>query len=95
MLTLGTGTEGLTLSASINGGPEIKLFDIDTTKLLQAATPDGGLSLSGLLAELSSEGAATLNQALGTNAFTTGQPIRWSTIVLPQTPSSAGQPARA
>ena len=87
-LTLGTGTEGSTLSASINGGPEIKLFDIDTTKLLQAATPDGGLSLSGLLAELSSEGAATLNQVLGTNAFTTGQPIGGLTIILPQAPSS-------
>ena len=87
-LTLGTGTEGSSLSASLNGGPEIKLFDIDTTKLLQAATPDGGLSLSGLLAELSSEGAATLNQALGTNAFTTGQPIAGLTIVLPNTPSS-------
>ena len=42
-LTLGTGTEGSSLSASLNGGPEIKLFDIDTTKLLQAATPNGGL----------------------------------------------------
>jgi len=87
-LTLGTGTEGSTLSASVNGGPEVKLFDIDTTKLLQAATPDGGLSLSGLLAELSSEGAATLNQVLGTNAFTTGQPIGGLTIILPQAPSS-------
>ena len=87
-LTLGTGTEGSTLSASLNGGPEIKLFDIDTTKLLQAATPDGGLSLSGLVAELSSEGAATLNQVLGTDAFTTGQPIAGLTIILPQAPSS-------
>lgn len=87
-LTLGTGTEGSSLSASVNGGPEIKLFDIDTTKLLQAATPAGGLSLSGLLAELSSEGAATLNQALGTNAFTTGQPIGGLTIILPHPPSS-------
>ena len=87
-LTLGTGTEGSSLSASVNGGPEIKLFDIDTTKLLQSATPDGGLSLSGLLAELSSEGAATLNQALGTNAFTTGQPIGGLTIILPHAPSS-------
>ena len=87
-LTLGTGSEGSSLSASVNGGPKIKLFDIDTTKLLQAATPDGGLSLSGLLAELSSEGAATLNQALGTNAFTTGQPIGGLTIILPHAPSS-------
>jgi hypothetical protein len=87
-LTLGTGTEGSSLAFSINGGPEIKLFDIDTTKLLQAATPNGGLSLSGLLAELSSEGAATLNKGLGTDAFTTGQLIGGLTIILPQAPSS-------
>jgi hypothetical protein len=88
-LTLGTGTEGSTLSASLNGGPEIKLFDIDTSKLVQSATPDGGLSLSGLLAELSSEGAASLNQALGTSAFTTGQPIAGLTLILPNAPSGS------
>jgi hypothetical protein len=88
-LTLGTGTEGSTLSASLNGGPEIKLFDIDTTKLQQAATPNGGLSLSGLLAELSSEGASSLNQALGTDAFTTGQPIGGVTLILPNPPSGS------
>jgi hypothetical protein len=88
VLTLGTGTDGSSLSASLNGGPELKLLDIDTSKLLQAATPDGGLSLSGLLAELSSEGASSLNQALGTNAFTTGQPIGGLTLILPNPPGS-------
>jgi ribosomal protein L21 len=82
-LTLGTGTEGSTLSASLNGGPELKLFDIDTTKLLQSATPNGGLSLQGVLAELSSEGATTLNQLFGTSEFTSGQPIGGLSIVLP------------
>lgn len=88
VLTLGTGTDGSSLSVSLNGGPEIKLLDIDTSKLLQSATPDGGLSLQGLLAELSSEGAASLNQVLGTNAFTTGQPIAGLSVILPNAPSS-------
>ncbi|MGZ4181682.1 MAG: hypothetical protein ACXVUL_13495 [Solirubrobacteraceae bacterium] len=87
-LTLGTGTEGSTLSASLNGGPEIKLFDIDTNQLLQSATPNGGLDLQGLLATLSSEGAASLNQLLGTDAFTTGQPIGGLTVILPHPPGS-------
>ncbi|MGZ4184656.1 MAG: hypothetical protein ACXVUE_19080 [Solirubrobacteraceae bacterium] len=88
VLTLGTGTDGSSLSASLNGGPEIKLLNLDTSKLLQSATPSGGLSLQGLLAELSSEGAASLNQLLGTNAFTTGQPIAGLSVILPNTPSS-------
>jgi hypothetical protein len=88
VLTLGTGTDGSSLSASLNGGPAIKLLNIDTSKLLQAAAPDGGLSLSGLLAELSSEGASSLNQALGTDAFTTGQPIGGLTVILPNSPGS-------
>lgn len=88
VLTLGTGTDGSSLSASVNGGPEIKLLDLDTSKLLQSATPSGGLSLQGLLAELSSEGATSLNQLLGTNVFTTGQPIAGLSVILPQAPSS-------
>jgi ribosomal protein L21 len=88
VLTLGTGMDGSSLSVSLNGGPEIKLLAIDTSKLLQSATPDGGLSLQGLLAELSSEGAASLNQLLGTNAFTTGQPIAGLSVILPNAPSS-------
>jgi hypothetical protein len=88
-LTLGTGTEGSTLSASLNGGPEIKLFDIDTSQLESAATPNGQLDLNGLLATLSSEGASSLNKLLGTNAFTTGMPIGGLTVILPQAPSSS------
>jgi hypothetical protein len=87
-LTLGTGTDGSSLSVSLNGGPQVKLLDIDTNQLLQSATPDGGLSLSGLVATLSSEGAASLNQALGTDAFTTGQPIGGLTVILPHPPGS-------
>jgi hypothetical protein len=89
VLTLGTGTDGSSLSASLNGGPEVKLFNIDTSKLVQSATPNGGLDLQGLLAELSSEGASSLNQALGTNAFTTGQPIGGLSVILPNPPSSS------
>ncbi len=66
----------------------IKLFDIDTNQLLQSATPNGGLDLQGLLATLSSEGAASLNQLLGTDAFTTGQPIGGLTVILPHPPGS-------
>jgi len=82
-LTLGTGTEGSSLSFEMNGGPEVKLSDIDTSQLEQAATPDGTLDLHGLLATLSSEGAASLNTILGTNAFTTGEPVGGVSVILP------------
>jgi hypothetical protein len=87
-LTLGTGTEGSSLSFQLNGGPEVKLFDIDTSQLEQAATPNGSLDLSGLLATLSSEGASTLNTTLGQNVFTTGQPVGGISVILPAAPSS-------
>jgi hypothetical protein len=82
-LTLGTGTEGSSLSFEMNGGPEVKLFDIDTSQLEQAATPDRTLDLNGLLAKLSSEGASSLNTILGTNAFTTGEPVGGVSVILP------------
>ena len=82
-LTLGTGTEGSSLSFSLNGGPELKLFDIDTSQLQQAALPNGQLDLTGLLASLSSEGAASLNTVLGQNVFTTGQPVGGITLIVP------------
>jgi len=85
-LTLGTGTEGSGLSFQLNGGPELKLFDIDTSQLEQAATPNGTISLQGLLATLSSEGASTLNTLLGQNVFTTGQPVGGLSVILPQPP---------
>ncbi len=88
-LTLGTGTEGSSLGFSVNGGPELKLFDIDTSQLEQAATPNGSLDLSGLLATLSSEGASTLNTVLGQNVFTTGQPVGGITLILPAAPASS------
>jgi len=89
-LTLGTGTEGSALSFELNGGPEVKLFDIDTSQLEQAATPGGGLSLSGLLATLSSEGASSLNELLGQNVFTTGQPVGGISVILPAAAPPAG-----
>jgi hypothetical protein len=85
-LTLGTGIEGSSLSFQLNGGPEVKLFNIDTSQLEQAATPNGSIDLQGLLATLSSEGASTLNTVLGTNAFTTGQPVGGLSVILPQPP---------
>ena len=89
-LTLGTGTEGSALSFQLNGGPEVKLMDVDTSQLEQAATPDGGLSLSGLEATLSSEGASSLNELLGQNVFTTGQPVGGLSVILPAASTSAG-----
>jgi hypothetical protein len=82
-VTLGTGTEGSSLSFQVNGGPELKLFDLDTSKLVQSALPDGTLDLQGLLATLSTEGAASLNAALGQNLFTTGQPVGGVTLIVP------------
>lgn len=87
-LTLGTGTEGSGLSFQLNGGPEVKLFDIDTSQLEQAATPNGSLDLNGLLATLSSEGASTLNTVLGQNVFTTGQPVGGISVILPAASTS-------
>ena len=86
MLTLGTGTEGSSLSFQLNVGPEAKLFDIDTSQLEQAAKPNGSIDLRGLLATLSSEGSSTLNTLLGQNVFTTGQPVGGLSVILPQSP---------
>lgn len=85
-LTLGTGTEGSSLSFQVNGGPRVKLFDLDTSQLEQAALPNGTLDLTGLLASLSSEGAASLNAALGHNLFTTAQPVGGLTVIVPAPP---------
>jgi hypothetical protein len=85
-LTLGTGTEGSSLSFQVNGGPQVKLFDIDTSQLERSATPNGSLDLQGLTATLSSEGSASLNALLGQNVFTTGQPVGGLSVILPQAP---------
>jgi hypothetical protein len=82
-LTLGTGTEGSSLSFSVNGQPDVKLFDIDTDQLEESALPNGTLDLQNLLATLSSEGASTLNTVLGTDAFTTGQPVGGLSLIVP------------
>jgi hypothetical protein len=82
-LTLGTGTEGSSLGFSVNGQPDVKLFDIDTDQLEESALPNGTLDLQNLTATLSSEGASTLNTVLGTNAFTTGQPVGGLTLIVP------------
>ena len=87
-LALGTGADGSSLSASIDGGPEVKVLDIDSSQLLKSATPNGGLDLKGLLATLSSEAASSLNKLFGRQLFTTGQPIGGLTLVLPAPPSS-------
>ncbi len=86
-VTLGTGTEGSSMSFQLNGGPEVKLFNLDTSQLEQSALPNGTLDLQGLLATLSSEGAASLNQALGQNLFTTGQPVGGVSLIVPNPPS--------
>ncbi|MGB8874826.1 MAG: hypothetical protein WCD11_00835 [Solirubrobacteraceae bacterium] len=82
-LTLGTGSEGSSLSFSVNGQPDVRLFDIDTDQLEESALPNGTLDLQNLLATLSSEGASTLNTALRTDAFTTGQPVGGLTLIVP------------
>jgi hypothetical protein len=87
-LTLGTGTEGSGLSFQLNGGPEVKLFDIDISQLEQSATPNGSLDLNGLLATLSSEGASTLNTVIGQNVFSTGQPVGGVSVILPAASTS-------
>ena len=86
-LTLGTGTEGSSLSFQVNGGPEVKVFDLDTSKLQQSALPNGTLDLQGLEATLSSEGAASLNSALGQNLFTTAQPVGGVSLIVPSSSS--------
>jgi hypothetical protein len=86
-VTLGTGTEGSSLSFQVNGGPEVKLLHLDTSQLVQSALPNGTLDLKGLLATLSTEGAASLNAALGKNLFTTGQPVGGVTLIVPNPPS--------
>ncbi|HUJ35995.1 MAG TPA: hypothetical protein VLW51_12340 [Solirubrobacteraceae bacterium] len=82
-LTLGTGSEGSGLSFELNSGPEVKLFDVDTSQREEAATPGGTLDLNGLLATLSSQGASTLNTILGQNVFTTGEPVGGISVILP------------
>lgn len=87
-LTLGTGTGGSSLSFSVNGGPDIRLFDIDTSKLVRATTSNGSLSLSGLTAELSKEGAETINQLVGKNIVQPKEVVGGLSLIVPASSGS-------
>jgi len=90
VLSIGTGIDGSSgLYMSINGGPEVKAFDIDTSKLEAAALPGGVLDLSGLGTELSNELAGTINQLAGRQVVTPGQAAGLLNLIVP---SSAAVP---
>jgi hypothetical protein len=92
VLSIGTGIDGSSgLYFSLNGGPEVKLFDIDTSKLEAAATPNGQLDLNGLLTELSGELAGTINQLAGRPVVQTGQVAGGLTLIVPSSaPGGSG-----
>jgi hypothetical protein len=86
VLSIGTGIDGSSgLSFSLNGGPEVKLFDIDTSKLEAAALPGGMLDVNGLVTELSSELSATLNQLAGQQITQPGQAAGLLNLIIPST----------
>ena len=90
VLTIGTGIDGSSgLYFSLNGGPEVRLFDIDTNKLEAAALPGGVLNVNGLVTELSSELAATLNHLAGQQIVQPGQAAGLLSLIVP---SSAALP---
>ncbi|MGZ6378818.1 MAG: hypothetical protein ACXVE7_15235 [Solirubrobacteraceae bacterium] len=91
VLSVGTGIDGSSgLYFSLNGGPEVKLFDIDTAKLEAAATPSGQLDLNGLVTELSSELAGTINQLAGQPVVQTGQVAGGLTLIVPSSTAGSG-----
>jgi hypothetical protein len=92
VLSIGTGIDGSSgLYFSLNGGPEVKLFAIDTSKLEAAATPNGQLDLNGLLTELSGELAGTINQLAGRPVVQTGQVAGGLTLIVPSSaPGGSG-----
>lgn len=90
VLAVGTGIDGSSgLYLSIDGGPEVKAFDIDTSKLEAAALPGGVLDLNGFVTELSSELAATINQLAGQQIVQPGQAAGLLDLIIP---SSAAVP---
>jgi hypothetical protein len=90
VLSIGTGIDGSSgLYFSLNGGPEVKLFDVETSKLEAAATPNGQLDLNGLLTELSTELAGSINQLAGRQVVQTGQVAGGLTLIVPS-PAAAG-----
>jgi len=82
-LSLGTATEGSSLSFAVDGGPQVKLFDIDTSALEQSTTANGNLSLTGLIATVSSQGAATLNALAGKDIVTPAETAGGLTVIAP------------
>jgi hypothetical protein len=82
-LTVGTGTGSSSLSFAANGGPEVKLFDVDTSALEQSTTANGELSLTGLIATVSSQGAATLNALAGKDIVTPAETAGGLTVIAP------------
>jgi hypothetical protein len=91
VLSIGTGTDGSSgLYFSLNGGPEIKLFDIDTAKLEAAALPGGVLDLNGLLTELSSELSGTINGLAGQQIVQPGQAAGLLSAILPSSAAGPG-----
>jgi hypothetical protein len=89
VLTLGTGTEGSALSFSVNGGPEVKLFDIDTSALEKSALGNGGISLTGLTATLSKEAASTINKLAGKQIVKPAQSVGGLTVIVPAPPTTS------
>ncbi|MFZ1992628.1 MAG: hypothetical protein WAU75_00855 [Solirubrobacteraceae bacterium] len=91
VLTIGTGTDGSSgLSFSVNGGPAVKMFDVDTTALQAAALPNGTLDLNGLTTTLSAQGAATINQLAGKQIVQPGQATGLLSAILPSSAAIPG-----
>jgi hypothetical protein len=91
VLQIGTGTDGSSgLYLSINGGPEVKAFDIDTNKLLAAALPNGTLDINGLVMELSNELAATINNLAGKQVVAPGQAAGLLNVIVPSSAVGSG-----
>jgi hypothetical protein len=91
VLTIGTGIDGSSgLYVSINGGPEVKAFDIDTDMLEAAALPGGVLDLNGLSTELSNELAGTINQLAGQQIVQPGQAAGLLSVIVPSSAAAPG-----
>jgi hypothetical protein len=88
-LSLGTGTGSSGLSFAVDGGPGVKMFDIDTSQLAQSTTPNGDLSLTGLTATFSSQGASTLNALAGRDIVAVGEAAGGLTVIVPASSTAA------
>ena len=91
VLSIGTGIDGSSgLYVSVDGGPEVKAFDIDTSKLEAAALPNGMLYLTGLTTELSNELAGTMNQLAGQQIVAPGQAAGILNLIIPSSAAVSG-----